>query len=239
MSHVRRFDHVGITVADLDKVTAFFVGLGLEVEGTRMFVEGEFLDTVIGIPGSRTEIVMLRPPDGGTRLELRPARPSARITRCDGQRAGAAQRGLRGRRPPGGCRPAGRGRLRAGRRHRPVRAHLAHGLRARSGGDHRVPGRADRLTRLRRGIRDLIESADDNLRYPAPPQPPRDQRSTAHWRGRATGGMVGCFAPTAARERELFMTYHHRRAPMRNLMPAGLKRVDSAMCEDSQRRAHR
>ena len=70
MSHIRRFDHVGITVADLDTATAFFVGLGLEVEGTRMFVEGDFLDTVIGIPDSRTEIVMLRPPDGGTRLEL-------------------------------------------------------------------------------------------------------------------------------------------------------------------------
>ena len=69
MSHVRRFDHVGITVADLDTVTAFFVRLGLEVEG-RTFVEGEFLDTVSGIPNSRTEIVMLRPPDGGTRLEL-------------------------------------------------------------------------------------------------------------------------------------------------------------------------
>ena len=69
MSYVRRFDHVGITVADLDAVTAFFVGLGLEVEG-RMFIEGEFVDTVIGIPGSRSEIVMLRPPDGGTRLEL-------------------------------------------------------------------------------------------------------------------------------------------------------------------------
>ena len=34
MAHVRRFDHVGITVADLDRATAFFVGLGLEVEGT-------------------------------------------------------------------------------------------------------------------------------------------------------------------------------------------------------------
>lgn len=69
MSYVRRFDHVGITVADLDTVTAFFVGLGLEVEG-RTFVEGEFLDTVCGIPGSRTEIVMQRPPDDGTRIEL-------------------------------------------------------------------------------------------------------------------------------------------------------------------------
>ncbi len=70
MSHIRRFDHVGLTVADLDLVTGFFVALGLEVEG-RAFVEGEFLDTVCGIPDSRTEIVMLKPPGGdGSRLEL-------------------------------------------------------------------------------------------------------------------------------------------------------------------------
>jgi len=69
MSPIRRFDHVGITVADLDGVTAFFVGLGFEVEG-RMFMEGEFVDIVIGIPHSRSEIVTLVPPDGGTRLEL-------------------------------------------------------------------------------------------------------------------------------------------------------------------------
>ena len=69
MSRIRRFDHVGITVADLDTATAFFVGLGFEVEG-RMFMEGEFVDTVIGIPNSRSEIVMLRLPDGGTGLEL-------------------------------------------------------------------------------------------------------------------------------------------------------------------------
>jgi catechol 2,3-dioxygenase-like lactoylglutathione lyase family enzyme len=69
MSRIQRFDHVGITVADLDAATAFFVGLGCEVEG-RMFMQGEFVDTVIGIPDSRSEIVMLRPPDGGTGLEL-------------------------------------------------------------------------------------------------------------------------------------------------------------------------
>lgn len=69
MERIRRFDHVGITVADLETVTAFFVGLGFEVEG-RMFMEGEFVDTVIGIPNSRSEIVMLRPPDGGTGLEV-------------------------------------------------------------------------------------------------------------------------------------------------------------------------
>jgi len=33
-------------------------------------MEGEFVDTVIGIPNSRSEIVTLRPPGGGTGLEL-------------------------------------------------------------------------------------------------------------------------------------------------------------------------
>ena len=69
MSGIRRFDHVSITVADLDAVSAFFVELGLEIEG-RMFLEGEFLDTVIGMADSRTEMVMLRAPDGGAGLEL-------------------------------------------------------------------------------------------------------------------------------------------------------------------------
>jgi hypothetical protein len=50
-------------------VTGFFVGLGFEIEG-RTVLEGEVLDTVIGIPDSRTEIVLLQPPDGGTGLEL-------------------------------------------------------------------------------------------------------------------------------------------------------------------------
>jgi catechol 2,3-dioxygenase-like lactoylglutathione lyase family enzyme len=66
---VRRPDHVGITVADLDAVAAFFVRLGLEVEG-RTSLEGDFLDTVIGIPGARTEILLLRAPDGGAGVEL-------------------------------------------------------------------------------------------------------------------------------------------------------------------------
>ena len=69
MSPLRRFDHIGITVSDLDQATAFFVGLGLEVEGTGT-VEGEFVETVCGIPGARCQIAMLRPPDGGSRLEL-------------------------------------------------------------------------------------------------------------------------------------------------------------------------
>jgi catechol 2,3-dioxygenase-like lactoylglutathione lyase family enzyme len=69
MSQIKQLDHIGVTVADLDAATAFFADLGLEIEG-RTFVEGEFIDTVIGIPDSRSEIVMLRPPGGGTGVEL-------------------------------------------------------------------------------------------------------------------------------------------------------------------------
>lgn len=70
MSRILRLDHAGITVADLQVDTKFFVGLGLEVAGGPMFLEGEFLDTVCGIPNARTQIAMLKAPDGGTTVEF-------------------------------------------------------------------------------------------------------------------------------------------------------------------------
>jgi len=69
VTQVRRFDHVGITVADLDAAIGFFAALGLEADG-RAHVEGEFIDIVTGIPGARTEICMMRVPGGETMVEL-------------------------------------------------------------------------------------------------------------------------------------------------------------------------
>lgn len=69
MAAVTRMDHVGITVSDLDRAITFFALLGLEPDG-RMQLEGEFLDTVTGIAGSRTEIAMLHAPEGGASVEL-------------------------------------------------------------------------------------------------------------------------------------------------------------------------
>jgi catechol 2,3-dioxygenase-like lactoylglutathione lyase family enzyme len=91
VSRVGRFDHVVITVGDLESVTAFFVGLGLDVQA-RMLAEGEVLDVVIAIPDSSTEIVMLGLPDAGNRdraLEFRQARPRAWSAGRDGERAGS------------------------------------------------------------------------------------------------------------------------------------------------------
>jgi len=69
MALLKRFDHVGITVPDLDTAAAFFRGLGFEEEG-RAWMEGEFVDTVIGIPSSRSQIVTLRLSGDGFRVEL-------------------------------------------------------------------------------------------------------------------------------------------------------------------------
>lgn len=150
MAHVQRFDHIGITVADLVSVTAFFVGLGLELEGTGS-VEGEFVETVCGIPGAHCEIAMLRPPDGGFRLELASFLTPANLP--GSPTAMANELGLRNVSFQVGDLQAavdavaadGYGR----RRHRRVREQRAYGLRTRARRDHRVPFRADRLMRVR------------------------------------------------------------------------------------------
>jgi catechol 2,3-dioxygenase-like lactoylglutathione lyase family enzyme len=66
---IQRMDNVGIVVADLDAAVAFFTELGMEAEG-RMQIEEEWAAKVVGIDGMRSEVVMMRVPDGPGRLEL-------------------------------------------------------------------------------------------------------------------------------------------------------------------------
>jgi catechol 2,3-dioxygenase-like lactoylglutathione lyase family enzyme len=62
-------DHVGIVFDDLAAATAFFVELGLRVQGEGP-VEGGWVDRVVGLEGVRAEIVMMETPDGHGRIEL-------------------------------------------------------------------------------------------------------------------------------------------------------------------------
>ena len=62
-------DHVGVVVEDLPAAIAFFVELGLELEGEAT-VEGEWADQLIGLDGVRADIAMLRTPDGHNRIEV-------------------------------------------------------------------------------------------------------------------------------------------------------------------------
>src|SRR2546429_268678 len=66
---VQRMDHVGIVVDDLAAATAFFVELGLKVQGEGS-VEGAWVDRVVGLEGVQAELAMVETPDGHGRLEL-------------------------------------------------------------------------------------------------------------------------------------------------------------------------
>ena len=64
-----RMDNVLLVVDDLEAAKAFFVGLGMELEG-QATVEGPTVDRLIGLDGARSEIAMMRTPDGQGRIEL-------------------------------------------------------------------------------------------------------------------------------------------------------------------------
>jgi catechol 2,3-dioxygenase-like lactoylglutathione lyase family enzyme len=66
---ILRMDNVGIVVDDLKAAIAFFVELGLELEGETT-VEGQLVDRLVALDGVRSDIAMLRTPDGHSRLEL-------------------------------------------------------------------------------------------------------------------------------------------------------------------------
>ena len=66
---VRRMEHIGVVVDDLAAATAFFVALGLEIEGETS-VEGDLVDRINGLVGVRADIVILRTPGDGSKLEL-------------------------------------------------------------------------------------------------------------------------------------------------------------------------
>ncbi|MDQ3897990.1 MAG: VOC family protein [Actinomycetota bacterium] len=66
---IQRMDNVAIVVDDLDAAIAFFTELGMELEG-RAQIEGLFADRTVGLNGVRSEIAMMRTPDGHGKLEL-------------------------------------------------------------------------------------------------------------------------------------------------------------------------
>jgi catechol 2,3-dioxygenase-like lactoylglutathione lyase family enzyme len=66
---IQRMDHVGVVVDDLEAAIAFFVELGMELEGEAP-IEGRWVDRVSGLIGVRVDIAMMRSPDGHGRLEL-------------------------------------------------------------------------------------------------------------------------------------------------------------------------
>jgi catechol 2,3-dioxygenase-like lactoylglutathione lyase family enzyme len=68
-SKLLRMDNVLIVVDDLEAAKAFFVELGMELEGETI-VEGPSVDRLIGLQNVRATLVFMRTPDGHGRIEL-------------------------------------------------------------------------------------------------------------------------------------------------------------------------
>ncbi|MEU9661754.1 VOC family protein [Streptomyces chartreusis] len=66
---IQRMDNVLIVVDDLDAVIAFFVEVGMELEGKGP-LEWRGAERVIGLDDVRQDVAMLRVPDGHGRVEL-------------------------------------------------------------------------------------------------------------------------------------------------------------------------
>lgn len=66
---IQRMDNVGIVVDDLNAAVDYFTALGMELEG-RTPVEGDWADKTVGLDGIRSEIAMMRTPDGHSKVEL-------------------------------------------------------------------------------------------------------------------------------------------------------------------------
>ena len=99
---IQRMDNVAVVVDDLDAAVAFFTELGMELEGKGQ-IEGLFADRTVGLNGVRSEIAMMRTPDGHGKLELtRYHAPAAARggPRAAAQHAGPASRHVRCRRHP-------------------------------------------------------------------------------------------------------------------------------------------
>lgn len=66
---IKKMEHVGIVVDDLADAIGFFVELGLEPGGKGQ-VEGDWVDRIIALHGTKAELAMLRTPDGDAEIEL-------------------------------------------------------------------------------------------------------------------------------------------------------------------------
>ena len=66
---LKRMDNVLIVVDDLEAAKAFFIELGLKLEGETT-VEGPSVDSLIGLKDVRATLVLMRTPDGHGRIEL-------------------------------------------------------------------------------------------------------------------------------------------------------------------------
>jgi glyoxylase I family protein len=67
---IRAIDHINIVVADLERSVAFYTGVLGFVKQREAFLEGEWIDRIVGLRGVRGRVVYVVAPAGEPRIEL-------------------------------------------------------------------------------------------------------------------------------------------------------------------------
>ncbi len=67
---IRGVDHINLVVADLARSVKFYTELLGFRKTAEVFMEGEWIEEIIGLKGARGDVVFIEPPGGGLRIEL-------------------------------------------------------------------------------------------------------------------------------------------------------------------------
>lgn len=67
---VQAIDHINIVVSDLERSARFYIDLLGLVETRRARLEGDWIESIVGLRGVRADVVYVEPVSGGMRIEL-------------------------------------------------------------------------------------------------------------------------------------------------------------------------
>ncbi|HUR59823.1 MAG TPA: VOC family protein [Opitutaceae bacterium] len=67
---IRAIDHINIVVADLPRSVAFYTGVLGFTQQREAFLEGDWIDRIVGLKGVRGRVVYVVAPAGEPRIEL-------------------------------------------------------------------------------------------------------------------------------------------------------------------------
>ena len=67
---IRGIDHLNIVVADMDRALAFYCGVLGFAKTKEAWLEGDWIERIVGLRGVRAHAVFIELPGGGPRIEL-------------------------------------------------------------------------------------------------------------------------------------------------------------------------
>jgi catechol 2,3-dioxygenase-like lactoylglutathione lyase family enzyme len=67
---IRAVDHINIVVSDLERSVRFYCDVLGFVKTRDVFMEGDWIEAIVGLQGVQGKVAFVEPPGGGVRFEL-------------------------------------------------------------------------------------------------------------------------------------------------------------------------